>query len=179
MARYASDLRTSMTRDEAWRVICDYLGSQGFKQVAEHGENVWRKGMGLATIPQFVSAMPADGSVHLEAWVSAVSVVPGVYVGEQDLTGVWGFALKSALKGRVTALEGLLGNDIVSRGRIESPAHGGPQATAPAAAAPTAAPAAPASWCADPTSRHQLRYWDGAAWTANVSDDGQVSEDPV
>ena len=179
MTRYASDLRTQMARDEAWRVICDYLGSQGFKQVEEHGETVWRKGMGLATIPQFVHAVPTDGSVHLEAWVSAVSIVPGVYTGEQDLTGAWGFALKSKLKGRVTALEGLLGNDIISCGRIESPGKGGPQAVAPATPTPDASLTAPAAWSEDPAGRHQLRYWDGTGWTAHVSDDGQASEDPI
>ncbi|HEY5506319.1 MAG TPA: DUF2510 domain-containing protein [Coriobacteriia bacterium] len=170
MARYASELRTTMTRDEAWRVICDYLESQGFKQVDERGEDVWRKGAGLATIPQFVRAVPADGSVHIEAWVSAISLVPGVYGGEQDLTGVWGFALKAALKGRVRALEMSLGDDVVSRGRIKTPVQAGP---------PAVAPAVPAAWCADPTARHQLRYWDGAGWTTHVSDDGGTSEDPV
>lgn len=35
----------------------------------------------------------------------------------------------------------------------------------------------PASWHADPTGRHQLRYWDGTAWTDNVSDDGAQSTD--
>ncbi len=34
-------------------------------------------------------------------------------------------------------------------------------------------------WATDPTGRHQLRYWDGAQWTAHVSDQGQVSADPV
>jgi hypothetical protein len=34
-----------------------------------------------------------------------------------------------------------------------------------------------AGWHPDPSGRHQLRYWDGQAWTANVSDDGQQSTD--
>jgi hypothetical protein len=158
-----------MGRDEAWRVICDYLGSQGFEQVDEHGEGVWRKGHGIATVPQFVKAMPADGSVHLEAWVSTIAVVPGVYTGEQDLTGAWGFALKAALKNRIKELETRLGGDVVSRTKIESPAQ--------AASEPGAS--APASWLSDPTGRHQLRYWNGTAWTDDVSDEGQTSKDPV
>src|SRR4051812_42765610 len=43
---------------------------------------------------------------------------------------------------------------------------------APAAAAVAAAPAAAlpaAMWAADPTGRHQYRWWDGAVWTTNVS----------
>ena len=34
-----------------------------------------------------------------------------------------------------------------------------------------------AGWQADPFGRHELRYWDGAAWTAHVSDGGTTSTD--
>jgi hypothetical protein len=37
----------------------------------------------------------------------------------------------------------------------------------------------PPAWHPDPTARHQLRYWDGAAWTAHVSDDGVQGSDPL
>lgn len=37
----------------------------------------------------------------------------------------------------------------------------------------------PADWYPDPTGRHQLRYFDGAAWTDHVSDAGTVSADPL
>ena len=39
-------------------------------------------------------------------------------------------------------------------------------------------PARPASWYADPTGRHQYRYWDGTTWTDQVADDQQTSTDP-
>jgi hypothetical protein len=29
---------------------------------------------------------------------------------------------------------------------------------------------APAGWYSDPFERHQLRFWDGSAWTDRVSD---------
>lgn len=32
-------------------------------------------------------------------------------------------------------------------------------------------------WHADPTGRHQLRYFDGSAWTFHVADNGQLQED--
>jgi hypothetical protein len=48
----------------------------------------------------------------------------------------------------------------------------------PAAAAPLADVATvPAGWKADPSGRHQFRYWDGFAWTENVADAGQQSRD--
>jgi hypothetical protein len=40
-------------------------------------------------------------------------------------------------------------------------------------------PAAPATWSAqwmpDPSGSHQLRWWDGSAWTEHVSDNGVAS----
>lgn len=44
-------------------------------------------------------------------------------------------------------------------------------------------PVAPGSttprWSADPTGRHQLRWWDGTTWTDQVADDQQQSVDPL
>jgi Protein of unknown function (DUF2510) len=37
----------------------------------------------------------------------------------------------------------------------------------------------PAGWHADPYRRHEHRYWDGAVWTAHVSDRGVQSQDVV
>ena len=39
-------------------------------------------------------------------------------------------------------------------------------------------PQNPPRWAADPTARHQYRYWDGNDWTDQVSDNGVVSSDP-
>jgi hypothetical protein len=41
------------------------------------------------------------------------------------------------------------------------------------------APTVPAGWKADPTGRHQFRYWDGFQWTENVADAGAQSRDKV
>jgi hypothetical protein len=49
-------------------------------------------------------------------------------------------------------------------------------------AAPQASPpdvAVAAGWLEDPTSRHELRYWDGSAWTDHVSDAGVAGLDPI
>lgn len=42
-----------------------------------------------------------------------------------------------------------------------------------------ARPTVPAGWKADPTGRHQFRYWDGFQWTENVADAGEQSRDAV
>ena len=36
-----------------------------------------------------------------------------------------------------------------------------------------------AGWYADPTERHQARYWDGHQWTDRVGDQGVPGTDPV
>ena len=35
----------------------------------------------------------------------------------------------------------------------------------------------PLGWYADPSGRHELRFWDGAAWTAQVADGGVLGVD--
>jgi Protein of unknown function (DUF2510) len=39
--------------------------------------------------------------------------------------------------------------------------------------------ARPAGWERDPSGRHEYRYWDGAAWTDDVADQGVTSVDPM
>ena len=53
-----------------------------------------------------------------------------------------------------------------------------PAAEATPAAAMGTAGAAPAGWYADPSSRFELRYWDGSQWTEHVSRAGQQYTDP-
>jgi Protein of unknown function (DUF2510) len=36
-----------------------------------------------------------------------------------------------------------------------------------------------AGWFADPSRRHELRYWDGQQWTEQVSDRGTQAVDPI
>jgi Protein of unknown function (DUF2510) len=40
-------------------------------------------------------------------------------------------------------------------------------------------PTVPPGWKADPTGRHQFRYWDGSLWTENVADAGVQARDAV
>jgi hypothetical protein len=36
-----------------------------------------------------------------------------------------------------------------------------------------------AGWHADPSGRHELRYWNGTAWSDDVSDKGVAAKDPM
>lgn len=51
-------------------------------------------------------------------------------------------------------------------------------ASTPVAEATPAESTVPAGWYADPSSRYELRYWDGLAWTEHVSRAGQQFTDP-
>ena len=51
--------------------------------------------------------------------------------------------------------------------------------TAAVATTVTTVTTVPAGWKADPTGRHQFRYWDGFHWTENVADAGEQSRDPM
>lgn len=51
---------------------------------------------------------------------------------------------------------------------------GAPPLPPPPIEAPLMAP----GWFADPARRHQWRYWNGTAWTEDVSDDGVTGVDP-
>ena len=45
---------------------------------------------------------------------------------------------------------------------------------------PAATPApTPPGWYPDPRGRHEHRWWDGAAWTANVADAGVTATNPL
>lgn len=43
---------------------------------------------------------------------------------------------------------------------------------------PPPAPSVPAGWYADPSGRHQYRYFDGHDWTEHVANNGVASIDP-
>lgn len=43
----------------------------------------------------------------------------------------------------------------------------------------TKPPAQAAGWLADPTGRHELRYFDGVQWTESVSDSGVQGQDTL
>jgi Protein of unknown function (DUF2510) len=87
-------------------------------------------------------------------------------------SGALGFALGKS-KGRETEgvilglLLGIIGVIIIA---CMSPKHPAPTPQAMWA---------PAGWQPDPTGRHELRHWDGRAWTSHVSDQGALSEDPL
>jgi hypothetical protein len=106
-----ADIFLNKPDDFVWFIVKDFCAKEGFNFKSYKGEDVWQKGVGALTAPQFLKIGYAGGYLHLEAWIKN-AILPGVYVGEMDLSGGYGFAVKKQLKKRVDALIGLLTQPI-------------------------------------------------------------------
>ncbi|MCL2881619.1 MAG: hypothetical protein FWF45_01810 [Coriobacteriia bacterium] len=100
MARFSYDFQTPYTPEQVNAFLNDFAQKEGFEFTSRDGEQVLKKGSGWVTAPQFVKVLFSPGTVHIEAWIK-FALLPGVYIGEQGLKGVFGFALKDVLKTRV------------------------------------------------------------------------------
>ncbi len=103
MARYQNSFVSSKSPEEIQQVLTKFCEMEGFKFVTYKGEQVYKKGSGIMTGPQFVKVTVNGNQILLEAWIK-YALLPGVYVGEMGITGAMGFALKSILKTRVERL---------------------------------------------------------------------------
>lgn len=107
MARYVKELPVSKSPEQVQDIVTKFFDQEGFKQVTDKGEQVWKKGMGILTGPQYVSVKVLPGTVKVEAWIK-FALLPGVYIGETGLDGFVGAIPKSLLRGKVSRLEQLL-----------------------------------------------------------------------
>lgn len=107
MARYVNQLPLTKEPQILTQMIGNYLTKEGFVNKTYHGELVWQKGIGLAVAPQFIKFDFTENSVIVEAWLK-YAILPGVYLGEQNLKGIFGIAVKSILKTRVKSVETII-----------------------------------------------------------------------
>ena len=91
-----------MSQQQVFDTFMSYFQSEGFAYHVEEGEQCLKKGVGLATAPQFVSITALNGVYTLTAWIK-FAVVPGAYVHDMDLNGFTGSIPKGQLKKRVNA----------------------------------------------------------------------------
>lgn len=105
--RFIADFQAGRTDEEIRYIVTDYLSREGFSCTNYKGEEVWKKGVGALTAPQFLKVNFQNGRVHLEAWLK-YALLPGVYCGEMGLTGFVGIAVKKPLKARVDMLISIL-----------------------------------------------------------------------
>jgi hypothetical protein len=105
MSRYTNTLGTSKPPELLNQQIAAHLKQQGFQQV-DPVKNVWQKGIGFLVWPQFVRFETRPGALALEAWIK-FALLPGVFVGEMGIDGVFGLIPKRMLKARVVEIEKL------------------------------------------------------------------------
>jgi hypothetical protein len=158
---------------DPWPVVDGWASGQGYHTVVQNRDHrVFKKGKGLLVAgARMVDVSKSDGNIHLEAWVAVNGVqrALGLFMLPKEMTiesgGARGALPRKLGRGEVNELLEGLGQQ--------------PIAAKPAGSTPDQPSAPPAAWRSDPTTRHQLRYWDGKEWTASVADQGTQSTDPV
>ena len=122
----------------------------------------------------------AAASILLSVWW----VIEFDYVRQLQMMALMMAALPVVMLGLLfgTAARTWVRFDLPVARPAAGPVPTGPGSVAPVPlpTMPTAMPTGvPAGWHADPAGRHEVRYWDGAAWTPHVADRGVAAQDQL
>jgi len=109
MARYQNTLQTPAPAETYASAISQYMTDEGFALVDYKGAQVWKKGIGMATAPQYLAIQYDGNTINIEAFIRW-ALLPGVYVGEMGTTGFVGAIPKKLLRNRVETLESYIAN---------------------------------------------------------------------
>ena len=111
MGRYHNEFKfNNGIHEQIFSDIHTYLLQEGYEYRNFEGEDVYKKGKGIATGPTFIKIMADSNIMVVEAWIK-FAVVPGVYVGESGIEGSYGAIPKSALANRVRYIESIIFNN--------------------------------------------------------------------
>jgi hypothetical protein len=105
MARFQKSIPTTKSPDKLGEAIRELLMVRGFKE-QDTEPNLWRQG-GFFRNPLYIQFAIAGGELKLTAWLQMV-IVPGVYVGEHDLEGMFLIVNKRQLKKYIEEIERLV-----------------------------------------------------------------------
>lgn len=103
MARYTEEFVFDGNQEQLEVQIQNYMDQEGFKLTNYKGEEVFKKGYGILTGPEYLKVEYFDGTVVLGAWIK-FALLPGVFLGETGITGAFGAIPKKKLKKRVTRI---------------------------------------------------------------------------
>lgn len=108
MSRYINDIPTgSLDLNPVLNQVQSYLTSEGFKIKEYKGQQVWKKGSGFLTAPQYIAVTCAADHVRVEAFLR-MPILPGIYAGETGIDGFYGAIPKQMLAGRAHHVENLI-----------------------------------------------------------------------
>jgi hypothetical protein len=105
MSRYQNTVPTNKPPELLAQQLWECLASRGFS-LADPQQNIWQKGTGLLVNPQFISFRIEPGLLHVEGWIK-FAILPGVYVGEMGVEGLFQVIRKRMLREHLSAVERL------------------------------------------------------------------------
>ncbi|WP_395725886.1 DUF2510 domain-containing protein [Nakamurella sp.] len=120
----------------------------------------------------------ASASILLSVWWA----IEFDYVRQLQMMALMMAALPVVMLGLLfgTAARAWVRFDLPAARPAAGPAAPGLVAPGSVPAAPAAMPIrVPSGWHADPAGRHEVRYWDGTAWTPHVADRGVAGQDQL
>lgn len=124
--RYSTYLTINQPQEFVQMIATDFFEKEGFVYTEYKGENVWKKGNGFLTLPQFIKLDYRDGTVYVDAWLK-YAALPGVYCGEMGITGFYAALPKSMLKNNISALMNLLSQHVSAPTTVQQPVYAGGQ----------------------------------------------------
>lgn len=109
MSRYCNTFATNLDPQEVAAIVQQYMQSEGFTLTPYNNgqEQVWKKGDGWMTYPQYIKVALPEGGITVEAFLK-IPLLPGVFVGELQPKGFVAAPVKAMLRSRVSQLEQLL-----------------------------------------------------------------------
>lgn len=107
MARWIRDEQVGKPDDFVHYIMQDFLQKNGFTQKEYKGEMLWQEGTGMLAPPRFFKYSYRNGIIHIEAWMK-FAWLPGVYSGENAMTGFVGMVPKKLFKESLENLVQLL-----------------------------------------------------------------------
>jgi len=107
MSRYIRHEVLNQPDDFVQYMMNDFLAKHGFEYVEFKGQMVFRAGGGWFEMPKFLVWSYQNGVFHMEAWTRTL-MLPGVYSGENGMTGFYGGLPKKMYKDDLDQLVGLL-----------------------------------------------------------------------
>ena len=105
--RYVRNIVLNRQEQYVHFIMHDFLTRMGMKQRQFKGEYVFSKGTGMFCPVKFLTYSYQNGCVHIEAWMRPVWL-PGLYMGENDLSGFYGVAPKQIYKNEIDNLINVL-----------------------------------------------------------------------
>lgn len=104
MGRTVKEYEFNGSPEPMFTQIHNYLITRGYTYTEYDGEQLFKRGHGVVTAPQFIKISFFAGLIRVEAWIK-FAILPGAYAGEIDLESVIGFAAKGNIKESVAQIE--------------------------------------------------------------------------